>query len=158
MIKGPRWEMTEHGWHGVATLTGGTKWHAFVEHVDAPQHCTWAGTAFDSLRDAQEWCREEITRLREQNITVPISPPPLSAWEWLWSSLRENWVKNGLSSCVKNLRVVNKQKNCADQEKLRLAVGHRARLRRAQQDAVHQYLPVPDFPPQTCRYWQPTPL
>ncbi len=87
MIKGPRWEMTEHGWHGVATLTNGTKWHAFVEHVDAPQHCTWAGTAFDSLREAQQWCREEIARLREQQITVPVSPPPLRAWEWLWNTL-----------------------------------------------------------------------
>ncbi|MFP4436447.1 MAG: hypothetical protein ACLFVO_04305 [Chloroflexaceae bacterium] len=95
MTQEPKWEMTEHGWHGVALLTGGIQWHAFVEHVDAPQHLTWAGTTFESLSDAQDWCRAEIALLRRQHgpggpgATPPplTTPPQLDAWGWLWDTL-----------------------------------------------------------------------
>ncbi len=92
MTQEPRWEMTEHGWHGVAVLTGGIRWHAYVEHVDASQHCTWAGTSFESLREAQDWCRSEIALLRSQNrqpeaaMKTPAAPS-LDAWSWLWETL-----------------------------------------------------------------------
>lgn len=89
MTQEPKWEMTEHGWHGVALLTGGTQWHAYVEHVDAPQHLTWAGTSFESLSDAQEWCRTEIALLRHHHGPAgPVATPaPQDAWGWLWATL-----------------------------------------------------------------------
>lgn len=93
MVQEPKWEMTEHGWHGVAVLTSGYQWHAYVEHVDAPQHSTWAGCTFESLREAQEWCKTEIVRLRAQHGSVgeaaqrQSAAPPRNALGWLWETL-----------------------------------------------------------------------
>lgn len=86
----PSWEMTEDNWRGSASLDGRTlKWHAYVEPLDALGFRTWAGRSFDSLTEAQTWCRKEIARQRRQApppAPAPIAPPP-EAWSWLWKRL-----------------------------------------------------------------------
>lgn len=88
-----RWEMVEHGWRAVVTnLENSTQYTAFVKYVGAPYWRIWAGRLFDTLEEAQNWCREEIrTQLHKVQIEEPKKPwdsePP--AWRWFWQTLSE---------------------------------------------------------------------
>lgn len=58
---GNHWETTaESGWRSAATLTRGYQWTAYIEYVEGSQWRIWAGYLFDSLDQAQEWCKAEV--------------------------------------------------------------------------------------------------
>ncbi len=86
-----RWETVEHGWRAVVLdVQSSTQFTAFVKYVGAPYWRIWAGRLFDSLEEAQAWCREEIaTQLHKSQIDALEKPwhaePP--AWRWLWETL-----------------------------------------------------------------------
>ncbi len=88
-----RWEMVEHGWRAVVMDTPTSpQFTAFIKYVGAPYWRIWAGQLFNTLQEAQEWCREEIAlQLKQSGIEVPEKPwhaePP--AWRWLWETLSE---------------------------------------------------------------------
>lgn len=89
----PRWETVEHGWRAVVTdMSTSTKFTAFIKYVGAPYWRVWAGCLFDSLEEAQEWCRKEIAyQLQTMGTQPPTKPweaePP--AWRWLWQTLSD---------------------------------------------------------------------
>lgn len=59
--KGTHWEATtENGWRSAANLTRGYQWTAYIEYVEGSQWRIWAGYLFDSLAQAQEWCKAEV--------------------------------------------------------------------------------------------------
>jgi hypothetical protein len=88
-----RWETVEHGWRAVvADVENSPRFTAFVKYVGAPYWRIWAGRLFDTLEDAQAWCREEIaTQLHKTQIDEIEKPwhaePP--AWRWLWETLSQ---------------------------------------------------------------------
>lgn len=87
----PEWETIEQGWHAVASLCNkGYHWTAYIEYVDAPYWRIWAGCMFESLQQAQEWCRKEIAH-QMQNQEMPPAERDWSiepgAWRWLWETL-----------------------------------------------------------------------
>jgi hypothetical protein len=90
---GSVWEMVEHGWRAVVSeIPASTQYSAFIKYVGAPYWRVWAGQMFDTVEEAQVWCREEIAlQLKQAGIEVPEKPwhaePP--AWRWLWETLSE---------------------------------------------------------------------
>ncbi len=90
---GSRWEAVEHGWRAVVMdMEQSTKFTAFVKYVGAPYWRIWAGKLFDTLEDAQHWCREEIsTQLHKTDIDAPTKPweAEPAAWQWLWDTLSQ---------------------------------------------------------------------
>jgi len=84
-INEPQWETIENGWHAVAALySKGYQWTAYIEYVDAPYWRVWAGCMFETLQQAQDWCRNEISHQMQRG-EVEHSEP--EAWIWLWDTL-----------------------------------------------------------------------
>jgi hypothetical protein len=92
----PQWETTEYGWHAVAALCStGYQWTAYIEYADAPHWRIWAGCMFESLQQAQEWCRTEIAhQIRRSEVaqvaevsTADCWSEQPEAWNWLWATL-----------------------------------------------------------------------
>lgn len=91
----PKWEMTEQGWRAVAFLTDNCRWHAYVENIAEPHSSIWSDKPFESLLEAQEWCKAEIAHCRKRHNAPDGSSssvsggaaPAQDAWEWLWSTL-----------------------------------------------------------------------
>lgn len=89
----PRWETVEHGWRAVVLdMETSTKLTAYIKYIDAPYLRIWAGCLFDTLEDAQAWCRNEIASNVQHEEATEITKqwhkePP--AWQWLWDTLSE---------------------------------------------------------------------
>ncbi|NJP04615.1 MAG: hypothetical protein HC837_02760 [Chloroflexaceae bacterium] len=84
-----RWETVEHGWRAVVMDTVGSspQFTAFVKYVGAPYWRIWAGCLFNTLEEAQQWCRAEIIKnAHSQRETQPWHAEP-PAWRWLWDTL-----------------------------------------------------------------------
>lgn len=87
----PRWETVEHGWRAVVLdMETSPQFTAFVKYIDAPYLRVWAGQLFNSLEEAQAWCRREIEHnlqhTSSQEIVKPWHAEP-PAWQWLWETL-----------------------------------------------------------------------
>lgn len=82
----PEWETTAEGWRSVVSpsLNDG-QWLAYVETSDHDTCRIWAGTAFSSVQDAQEWCKIEIARQVERS--THSHPAGENNGTWVWGNV-----------------------------------------------------------------------